>query len=410
MARASESILVYREGDTYRAVRRITRDAVAEGSSASEVIQAAADASTPGGGRITLEAGTFLLDASIRLATGVHLAGQGRATRLCLSARNSDRVGILAESANFVTVADLAVMPGDCPDGRAGVVLHDCGDSKVERVLCAGFAGDGIVVREGSFLCEVSGCRLAGNAGAGIHLHDLRKGRAGDYIPNTIRGCTVYGGGVGIECDRAIVVNVLGCTVYQSKDTAYLVHDDSNSVLVSGCRSFQITGSALVAEASHELNVSSNIFCWHTSHGIRVRDCRWGTICGNEVIDSGSYNPGAIDQTVRMAHVADRVVPCDGIRLEGVHGYNVTGNTVFNWPQGTRLAAGIRENASSRKNVLTGNNCNYFSEAGVVSEGPESLVSANVAQGAEPHVGSSAYEYCQSFRTELTDALIADLL
>jgi len=139
------------------------------------------------------------------------------------------------------------------------------------------------VVRENSFLCEVAGCRLAGNAEGGLLLRRLKKGRAGDYISNTVRNCLVYGGGCGIECDNAVVVNLLGCTVYQSGKTAFYLHDDTNSVLINECRTFQITGSAVRAVRSHELNVSGNIFCGHTEHGIVIEECSWGAIVGNNV-------------------------------------------------------------------------------------------------------------------------------
>jgi hypothetical protein len=51
----------------------------------------------------------------------------------------------------------------------------------------------------------------------------------------------------------------------------------------------------VVADHSHEFNLSSNIFCWHERHGVLIQDRNWGTIAGNEVIDTGSYNPGGVD-------------------------------------------------------------------------------------------------------------------
>jgi hypothetical protein len=92
-------------------------------------------------------------------------------------------------------------------------------------------------------------------------------------VPNLVTNCIVYGGGKGIECSRTIVLNIVACVIYQSQDVAYYVGNTSNSVLISGCRSFQIGSHAVVADGSHEFNLSSNIFCWHEGHGMLVRDC-----------------------------------------------------------------------------------------------------------------------------------------
>jgi hypothetical protein len=405
----SESTIVYLDATGCKCVTAVTRETLFESADAAEVIQAAMDACPDAGGTVLLEQGDYDLRAAVKLRSGVHLRGRGRSSRLRLAAENADGVGVLCEGINTAVVSDLAVVAGG-GDAAGGVVLDDCGDCQVRDVTCAGLAGCGIEVRNGSFLSEVRGCRLAGNAEAGIRFHKLKKGRAGDYIANTISDCIIYGGGRGIDCEEAIVVNIVGCTVYQSKDTAYYLHRDTNSVLISGCRTFQITGSAVVVEDSHELNVTGNIFCWHTGHGIVVRGARWGAITGNEVIDTGSYNPGAADQAVALADVADKLTPCDAIRLLDVRGFSVTGNTLFNWPQGTRLAAGVREDNRSRMNLIANNNINYYGEADVVSEGRDSVVAGNVGHGDEPHRGSSSYPWCQSFRTELTDRFIAEQL
>lgn len=40
--------------------------------------------------------------------------------------------------------------------------------------------------------------------------------RAGAFVPNLVTNCTIFGGGKGIETKRAIVLNIVGCMVYQT--------------------------------------------------------------------------------------------------------------------------------------------------------------------------------------------------
>jgi hypothetical protein len=319
---------------------------------------------------------------------------------------------VFGEGIHGACVADLAVAAEPRGGGVAGVVLASCGDCRVRDVLALGFARYGVWIRSSSFLCEVRGCQLVDNREANLFLDTLREGRAGDYIPNLVTNCMIYGGGRGIECKSAIVVNIVACAVYQTSDTAYYLHEDSNSVVLSGCRSFQISGDAVVVEDSHELNITGNIFCWHTGHGIVVRDSFWGTIAANEIIDTGSYNTGQRDRTSTHEDVPADFENRDGIRLSGVRGYHVGGNTVFNWGVAPPLAVGIREEERCLKNQIVNNNINWFRDADVISRGEGSTCEGNVSH-VEPYRGRWEREgklALQTFNTGLTRAFIEGLL
>jgi hypothetical protein len=86
------------------------------------------------------------------------------------------------------------------------------------------------------------------------------------------------------------LANIVGCTVYQPTQYAYHLRRACNSILISGRRSFQVEKHAVVMENTHKLNISSNIFCWHRNYGIVLKDMSWGTVCGNEFIDSGGVH------------------------------------------------------------------------------------------------------------------------
>lgn len=404
--KVSQDFEVYRDGDIYRVRGQIDGAEVKAGDKANEAIQFAVDSLGDTGGEIVLERGVFELEQPIKLASNIWLRGSGRGTKLKVGKANKAGVGILCSGVYGVEVSNLTVTAGDNNDTVAGIIVDDSGDCKIHDLFCVGFGEYGIWLRNNSFLCDIRGCSLAGNKKANIYLDDLKRGRVGDFIPNMVTDCVIYGGGKGIECNKTVVLNIVGCAVFQTKDVAFYIHDTSNSVLISGCRTFQISSHAVFAENAHEFNISSNIFCWQTGHGIMIKDCQWGCISANNIIDSGSYNPGTKDQATRFSQLPKGIKPHNGITLINSSGYNVSANTVFNWAQGSRMEYGIKEDNKCFKNNIIANNVNYFKEQGVLSEGKESIAADNVCYRTHPHRGKASFPFVQSFQTELMDKFI----
>ena len=398
---------VYELAGKFHARGRIDGAKFASSVSAAETIQGAIDSLGKGGGEVRLHRGVYPLDAPLTLADSVTLRGCGRASRLSVTDRNEAGIAVLCEKLTGALVTDLSAAPHKGAKSVAGVVLDDCGDCKVTDVFCASFDQYGIWMRNNSFLCEIRGCTLAGNGDTNLYLDHLREGRYGQYIPNLVTNCIVYGGGKGIVCDGTIVANIIACAVYQTGGYAYHVHSSSNSVLISGCRSFQISDDCVVLEDTHEFNCSSNIFCWHTGHGIVIRNARWGAICGNEIIDTGSYNPDCPNFTRKIQELTDETPLFNGIELVDAHGYSVQGNTLFNWAVAPPMRIGIREDADSFKNIIGGNNVNYYKEEAVRSEGKETVVGENVGHAKDPHQGWDHNSNLQTFHTQLTRDFIA---
>ena len=399
----NQGIIVYSDAGVFRAITHITHETIHTSSVAGATIQAAVDATGDEGGQVFIEQGRYPLTRPIRLRSRVKLSGAGRSTRLHISAPEA---GIVCEGIESADVTDLALIAEPGTNAHAGLIMDGCGNCRAADLFAGGFNGYGIWVRNHVFLCEVRGCGLAGNRLAGVFFQKQRRGRYGDFIPNLITNCMAYGGGKGYDIDETTVLNIVACMAYQTHDVAFHVHDISCSVLISGCRTFQIGDHAVLVERADEFNLSSNIFCWHTGHGVVVQDAGWGTICGNEIIDSGSYNPGTKDFTTRQADLPSGIPLCDGIQLVRTRGFTVSGNTVFNWPQARKLRVGIFEDEQCRKNNITGNNINYFAEEGIVSRGHGSLVSSNILESEQPHAGNPREAMMQSFQTELTDLFL----
>lgn len=408
----NQGIIIYADRDQYKAITRITHETLYASSQATAVIQAAVDATGDDGGQVFIEQGRYPLAQPIRLCSRVKLSGAGRGTRLEVTGET----GVLLESLDSAEVADLAIVAAKGGDAQAGLILDGCGDCQVTNVFAGGFAGYGIWLRNHSFLCTIRGCSAAGNGKSNIFLDDLaEKGRSGEFLPNLVADCTVYGGGVGIETRRTIVANIVGCCVFQTKGTGFHVHSTSNSIVITGCRTFQVGKHAVLLEDTHEFNLTSNIFCWHIEDGVVIRNANWGTITGNEIIDTGSYNANVPDRTAGWDTLPKDLPRYSGLKLLNAQGYSITGNTIFNWPVCPPMEYGIYEDAASFKNNFTGNNINLYDKEAVLSLGSESATCNNIGYADRPHQRSSdegrgMATFYQTFQTALTDRFVADQL
>jgi hypothetical protein len=368
---------VYLRGARAEVRGRIEGKVECRSEDASIAIQTALDlVSAQGGGAVCIQPGVYNLRHTLRLPSLVTLQGSGRATLLRLAPDHDDGIMVVCDRGDGSEVKDL-VLDGNrsnVPNSKAGLVLDHCGDCRVSGVTAARFGGYGIWVRNNSFLCTLDSCVAADNVASNIFFDHHLIGRGGEFVPNLVTGCTCYGGGTGVEVDNTIVLNIVGCQVHQPGGHAFHVRGVSNSVLISACRSFQCEQNAVLVEQSHEINISSNIFCWHRGHGIELVGVKWGSLTGNNVIDSG----------VREHEGR----PMHGIWLrEGCQGLQVTGNAVFNWGDQVPMDVGILEAEDCSHNVVVANNINYAVEEGVRASGAQSVVAHNVANLPEAYVG-----------------------
>jgi hypothetical protein len=405
-----QNVCVLQDGATYTALTDLTREVLLSSPSASTAMQAAIDLLAGTGGVVTIGPGLFRVAEPIRLASQVNLRGSGRGTRLLVDTTNAAGIGLLGLGVSGVIVEDVMIA-AEQQRASAGIVLDSCGDCKLHGLFCVGFSDYGIWMRNSSFLCEISGCSLAGNGRANLYLDTLRAGPYGNFIPNLVTNCTIYGGGKGIECHRAIALNIVACTVHQAGGSAFHIHSRSHSVALSGVRSYQISGDAVLVEDSHEFGVSGSVLCWHTGHGVAARSACWGAITGNQITDSGSYNPGGPDRSFTFEAVPPDLPLHNGIDLRNVKGYQINGNAIFNWSAAPPLGCGVYEDDTSFKNSIIGNSINFYADAAVRSTGQQSIARDNIAHAEQPYndlqAVIDAQRKLQSFEPALTDRFIA---
>jgi parallel beta-helix repeat protein len=369
------------------------------------------------GGKLTIAAGTYKIDQSLHIGKNIQITGDGNATKLIFSGSKKGNGGLMIKDADGVKITNISVLNED-GNVDAGIIVDNSGSCNIKDLTVIGFPKYGIWFRNNTFLSTIDGCTVAGNLVSNIFLDSLSKnGRFGDFIPNTVSNTMIFGGGKGIETRNAIVANIIGCSIYQTKEVGIHLHSVSNSILVSGCRTFQIGSHAVLIEDTHELNVSGNIFCWHTGHGILVKNASWGTISGNEFIDNGSFNLGVKNNSMTFEEVEMKDLEFkNGILLQNVLGYHVGGNTIFNWGVCPKMSFGIEEDEISINNIITGNNINYYDLGAVKSNGKGTIVENNIGMAEIPYITLQRREdrtlidftpkIFQSFETELTEKYI----
>ncbi len=372
----TQTVVLYRQGDVFRALGMIDRKELASGRSAGKVIQAVLDLFKPQhGGRLALEPGLYPLDDPLRVHDGTAVTGSGASTVLSVTAANKAGVGILCDSARGISISDLWV-DGNLwsnQTSEAGIVLDHCVECRVEGVTCRGFHKYGFHVRNNTGFTKVQGCSGCNNQVSNFFLENLdldkrgwNRAPIGDIIPNLVSDCYAFGGGNGFALSRGVCQDIVGCMVYQAGEAAFYVKNFANSTLISGCRSFQGENQAVLVENSSEVNISSSIFCWHKGHGIEVRNCTWGTISANEIIDSGASSPSGGKYGLYM-HT-------------DVKGIQVTGNCVWSWRDQWPMAAGVFEDEACQDNNISSNLFNEFTQEAIISKGKNTLLANNLSR------------------------------
>ena len=389
----SEDTIIGTNGKRTIARRVFDGEITAEGS-ATEVIQGAIDQQAElGGGTVSLLSGAFQLEAPLTMRSGIRLRGQGRSTTLVAPASAGDSAGIFCQGLKQATISDLTVRAKEPGQPGAGIVVDDCGETEIRDVQCADLGDYGIWLRANSFLSEIRGCRLVNNGKANLYLDALWCGRGGDWVPNLVTNCLIYGGGTGIELHQALLTNIVACMVFQAGGHGFHFHDDGGSNLISGCRTFQIEKDAVRVERSNELNITGNIFCWHRGSGIVFDKIGCGVISGNEVIDSGVRT--------RDGSLASAIVLENDTRT-----IQISNNTIFNFGDQCPMEWAITEDATCHNNNIVSNNINYCAAGDISSHGKDTQVALNTSETAKPFLNANETNpYADFDRRKLTNYL-----
>lgn len=347
------------------------------------------------GGSITLMSGKYPISQQLVVPSYVTVSGKGSSTVILIEKTANIASAFYSDSTSKIIIKDLTIQAENSEKDQSGIIFNHVGDGVVNNVSVSGMSSYGIWFRDRTFLSEVRGCKISDCGKSNIFFQGLRSNsRAGDFVPNLITNCIVYGGNYGIELESSLVTNIIACEVYMTQSVAFYLHDDSNSTLISGCRTFQIQDDAVRVVNSHELNVSGNIFCWHDGHGIVLDKVVWGNVNGNNFIDNGHINIEPKDGNYTYwADVPDSLNVIDSLKCgifatNETKGVSISGNAIFNWGSNPPLKHGIHEDASCSENIIIGNNINYSHFAGVLSEGNNSVENNNLSTEKKPFLGN----------------------
>lgn len=189
--------------------------------------------------------------------------------------------------------------------------------------------------------------------------------RLGWFVPNLINNCYAYGGGHGFEFNNCICQNVVGCETYQVNGVGFYMNNYCTSNIVSGCRAFMGRKQGVFWENSSEMNITSGMFCWHQDHAIEVRNCTWGIIAGNDIMDCGA----GVGSTKHQIYLHTDVKAVE-----------VSANCIFSWSDQYPSVSGIYEDEECRDNSIVGNLVTHSVKDGIISKGRNTLVANNLYQ------------------------------
>ena len=390
--------IVFKEGNSFIAQNRINGRVAIKNTNADVVLQQLLNYLQDFGGNIELMSGDYPIQNQLKIPSHVTICGKGASTVVLIKKTAQIESAFYSDSTSKITIKSLMIISENPKAKHTGIIFNHVGDCLVKDVAISGMGAYGVWYRDRTFLSEIRGCKISDSGVSGIFFQGLSsKSRAGDFVPNLITNCIIYGGNYGIELESSLVTNIVACEVYMSQSVGFYLHDHSNSTLISGCRTFQIQDDAVRVVSSYELNVSSNIFCWHEGHGIVLDNVIWGNVNGNNFIDNGHINifPKNLSQDEKLSYsvlIPDSINVIDSLKcgiyaINGTKGVTISGNAIFNWGTNAPLKHGIQEDSSCSENIITGNNINYSNGLGILSEGTNSVISNNISTEKMPYLG-----------------------
>jgi hypothetical protein len=397
----SSTFSISRQGKMYVVTNNISHSTQKKTESFNEAFNYVTGKLKDRGGKLHLHSGKYEVKAPLQLVSNIYVVGDGVSSVLYVSDNfTGGNVVIVADTLNDVTLSNFTIRQKNNIENLTGVDFNHCGTSKMVGLSVFGLTGNGVSLTNSTFLSEIHGCKIGGIGKSGILLSGLDKGRGGDWIPGLISNNIVYDCERGVELNRSLCINIVNNVVYQPRQEAFYLYR-SNSNLIAGCRAMHTGGVAVKAVSSHELNVSSNVFCWTEKEGILLDDIAWATITANEIIDNGSYNPmDSINMKLNFdgktrpfrlkasQEQIENVGYYSGVKLlNKCRGVVVSSNAIFNWPAAHKMKYGIEEDETCYDNVFNANNINFAKEGDVLSLGENSRKIGNVAHLPVPHAG-----------------------
>ncbi len=433
----SYSIYGDQEG-SYYVENNLSHKHVMKSGSFNEAIDHAIDLIKNSGGSIRIRSGKYEVTSPIHLYNSIHIEGDGKSTSLHISDHFPEGNSVFfADSVNDISIYKLSIIQDNDRQEVSGIIYNHCGTSIISDVFMLGLTHHGAWIRNASFLSRIDACTFGNIENSAVLFENLRQGRAGDFLPNYVSNCIVYSSGMGIEFHKATVADIVNCKIYQTKKHAIFIRDGSGSVLISGCRTFQIQDAAVKIMNAAEINISNNIFCWHEKEGIVLDKVIWGTITGNEIMDNGSFNPvdssnfdfdlngqtrpygipiGDFDFNLYRKNNPHGKLALEEVKEKGnysgikilnrTRNITISSNAIFNFRQGGGpMKNGIEEDHTCSQNIIVGNNIHYYRDNDILSRGQNSEVINNISHKNERDLSNY---WIQGFDLRLMDHYIQE--
>jgi hypothetical protein len=382
------SIIIFQENGVVYALNVKTRAIVAQGGVASTVIQKAIDA-LANGGRLFIKQGLYVLNATLKVKTGIVFEGEGFNTVFKV-ADNTPIDAIDVEDAENVVLRNFTVDGNKANNAYASgqqftvkiagknsitknvvvenLYVHDGADG----IFCANC--DGVVVKS----CVVESCKFAGLVASGgaknvkfiectsksneWHGLELCGGNDEDIL---IEGCSFID-----NADKGVVVNngrrvrIVGNLFYNNKYNVHVECWDTwpgsyvEDIVISGNiilrhddlsvnNTLQSVRIVIGAQEPKKITIADNIIFGGFDGSIQITKganatadkARRVIIEGNYINDVNRVSRASID----VAYVDDLTVRGNIVECGGVNGYrgiwtayvtdaHIEGNTVFGFP------------------------------------------------------------------------------
>ncbi|MBS1605377.1 MAG: alginate lyase family protein [Bacteroidetes bacterium] len=281
-----------------------------------ESIQKALDAAVATGGKfVVVKAGIHNFPATLRLPSGVTLAGEGLATVLFLDPASGQREAMINADvdAHDITIRDLVIeasnkteVPSDPNSGRSyrggynrgGILFRADKDGQMQRISLINLTVrnstySGVCI-SGASSVTVGGCDLSEN-GVNVPpgpklLHNLLLTHcSGVKVTDSRLVNSPFGSGVAL--DHCKDVTIAGCEIARNGYYGILV-TESSAVTVQGClieaNDFSGVMAEFLSKGNERVQLTGNRIQYNNGYGVEAYAVRGMRVTGNVYEGNGS--------------------------------------------------------------------------------------------------------------------------
>jgi parallel beta-helix repeat protein len=327
----------------------------------TSAIQAALNAVPSGGGVVYIPAGTYLVSASLTMASGTMLVGDGWASELFMAAdANLEHIADASDTSECC-IRDLQIN-GNGTNQTGGGTSMVGGDSSVDltvrNVWVHNSWGQGIYFG-GAAGALIEGCYATANGvgsvnGFGFGLNDgaAYNRITGCYTSGNLEGgYSVYGSSAANAAHDTVIV---GCTAYTESEIGFNIYNAYNCT-VSGCNAVDCgtAGIQVEYEAANVTVTGCTVSSDGGVYGINIIPT------GNGCVVSGCTSTGSgtginADNTTGVTITGNQ---CSGNVNTGIYLGHNSGVTNF-------TVAGNTCNDNGQQGIITGSICGYGTISG----------------------------------------------